>query len=97
MVWYVFYAFLSFIFSLDTHRIIVGEQILSKCEILSQQLTTMTLELIRMLWIVDYIQDESSECLVVEADSYDDAYDKAVEELKILGIPRRYILKLEEF
>ena len=57
----------------------------------------MTLELIRMLWIVDYIQDESSECLVVEADSYDDAYDKAVEELKILGIPRRYILKLEEF
>ena len=59
----------------------------------------MTLELMRMLFIVDYINPkiESSDCLIVEADSHDEAYDKAVEELKILKIPKRYIVKLEEF
>lgn len=53
----------------------------------------------RMLWIVDYIDPikESSDCLIIEADSYDEAYDKAVEELKILEIPKRYLLKMEEF
>ena len=53
----------------------------------------------RMLFIVDYINPkiESSDCLIVEADSHDEAYDKAVEELKILKIPKRYIVKLEEF
>lgn len=52
-----------------------------------------------MLWIIDYLDpiNESSDCLVIEADSHDEAYDKAVEELKILEIPKRYILKLEEF
>ena len=52
-----------------------------------------------MLWIVDYIDPikESSDCLIIEADSYDEAYDKAVEELKILEIPKRYLLKMEEF
>jgi len=52
-----------------------------------------------MLWIVDYINphNESSDCLVVEADCQSSAYDKAVEELKILKIPKRYILKMEEF
>ena len=52
-----------------------------------------------MLWIVDYIDPhkETSECLIFEADFYDDAYDDAVEELKTLNIPKRYILKIEEF
>lgn len=52
-----------------------------------------------MLWIVDYIDphDETSDCLVIEADSKDDAFEKAVDELKILKIPKRYILKMEEF
>ena len=52
-----------------------------------------------MLWIVDYlnIHTETSDCLVVEAESYDEAHDKAIEELKILKIPKRYLLKMEEF
>ena len=51
------------------------------------------------LWIVDYINphDEMSDCLVVEAESEDSAYAQAVEELKLLNIPKRYILKMEEF
>jgi hypothetical protein len=53
----------------------------------------------RMLYIVDYLNPsiESSECLIIEADNKDKAYDKAIEELKLLEIPKRYILKLEEF
>ena len=52
-----------------------------------------------MLWIIDYvnIHQDSTDCLIVDADSYDDAYNKAVEELKLLKIPKRYILKMEEF
>ena len=52
-----------------------------------------------MLWIVDYIDPhkETSDCLVIEADSRDDAFEKAVDELKILKIPKRYILEMEEF
>lgn len=52
-----------------------------------------------MIWLVDYInpKTESPDCLVIEADSLDDAKSKAVEELKILQIPKRYILKFEEF
>ena len=52
-----------------------------------------------MLWIVDYINPmcETSDCLVVDAESYDEAHAKAVEELKILKIPKRYLLKVEEF
>ena len=52
-----------------------------------------------MLWIVDYINPhmESSDFLVIEAESKDEAYDKAVDELKSLKIPKRYILKMEEF
>lgn len=51
------------------------------------------------LWIVDYINPhkESSDCLIVESDCKGQAYDKAVEELKILKIPKRYIVKIEEF
>ena len=52
-----------------------------------------------MLWIVDYINPvlSSSDCLIVEADCRESAYRKAVEELKILEIPKRYIVKMEEF
>ena len=52
-----------------------------------------------MLWIIDYvnIHGDSTDCLVLDAESYDDAYSKAVEELKLLKIPKRYILKMEEF
>ena len=51
------------------------------------------------IWLVDYINphDESSDCLVIEASSEDKAYEKAVDDLKILKIPKRYILKIEEF
>ena len=50
-----------------------------------------------MLWIVDYVDpnNESSDCLVIEADSKESAMNQAVEELKILKIPKRYILKME--
>ncbi len=52
-----------------------------------------------MLWIVDYFNphDESSDCLVIEAENWETAYDSAIEELKFLQIPKRYILKMEEF
>lgn len=52
-----------------------------------------------MLWIVDYINPhkETSDCVIVEADDYDSANEKAIEELKILKIPKRYIIKMEEF
>ena len=51
------------------------------------------------LWLVDYINpyNDSTDCIVIEAESYDTAYDNAIDELKILKIPKRYILKLEEF
>ena len=51
------------------------------------------------LWIVDYVNphDESSDCLVIEAECRDSAYEKAIEELKLLDIPKRYLLKMEEF
>ena len=52
-----------------------------------------------MLWIVDYINPHNDvpDCLVVEADSLDEAKNLAIKELKILEIPKRYILKIEEF
>lgn len=52
-----------------------------------------------MLWIIDYINihNDASDCLVIEADCRDQAHDMAVEELKILKIPKRYILKIEKF
>ena len=51
------------------------------------------------LWIVDYINPhkETTDCLIVEGNSRLIAHEKAVKELKILKIPQRYILKLEEF
>ena len=52
-----------------------------------------------MLFVVDYCDPASKtiECLIVEAGSYDLANDEAIQELKHLGIPKRYILKIEEF
>lgn len=52
-----------------------------------------------MLWLVDYFNphDESSDMLVIEADSKEKAQELAIEELKLLKIPKRYILKLEVF
>ena len=52
-----------------------------------------------MIWLVDYINpySETSDCIVIEASSYDKAYEIAVEELKILKIPKRYILNVVEF
>ena len=52
-----------------------------------------------MLWIVDYTnpQLETVDCVVVEADSQEEAHKLAIEELKTLKIPKRYILKMEEF
>lgn len=51
------------------------------------------------LWLVDYINPhtKTSDCLVVESESIEDAKDKAIRELKSLRIPKRYLLKLEEF
>lgn len=51
------------------------------------------------LWLVDYINphNDAPDCLVVEAECGDSAYDKAIQELKSLRIPKRYILRLEEF
>lgn len=51
------------------------------------------------LWIVDYINPhkELTDCLIIEAESYEDAYDMAISQLKSLKIPKRYLLKLEEF
>ena len=52
-----------------------------------------------MLYIVDYHnpKNESVECLIVEADFKEDAMELAIDELKLQGIPKRYLIKLEEF
>lgn len=52
---------------------------------------------ISMLFIVDFQSIDSIECLIIEADSYDSAYESAVNELKMLGFPKRNILNMEEF
>lgn len=51
------------------------------------------------LWILDYLNPYTGEvdCIVIEAESFDEAHDKSINELKSLEIPKRYILKLEEF
>ena len=52
-----------------------------------------------MIWLVDYINphNDSVDCLVIEADSRLIAHELAIKELKSLEIPKRYILKIEEF
>ena len=50
------------------------------------------------LFICDYIDypSDSLESFVVEAESEKDAESKAIDELKTLGIPKRYLFKIEE-
>mgnify|MGYP003550289919 FL=1 len=52
-----------------------------------------------MLWIIDYIDPyvSSSDCLILDAVDKDEALRKAIEELKLLKIPKRYIVNLEKF
>lgn len=52
-----------------------------------------------MLWVVDYTNPcaETLDCVIVEAHSYEVAYEKAVQELKNLQIPKRYIIRIERF
>ena len=52
-----------------------------------------------MLWIIDYIDPyvSSSDCLILDAVYKDEALRKAIEELKLLKIPKRYIVNLEKF
>lgn len=52
-----------------------------------------------MLWVVDYSNPcaETLDCLIIDAESYDDAEKKAIQELKNLRIPKRYLIRLERF
>ena len=51
-----------------------------------------------MIYICDYIDNavNSVESFVVEAESDKEAEIKAIEELKTLHIPKRYLLKIEK-
>lgn len=50
------------------------------------------------IFVCDFIDPTVNQLdsFVVEAEEEDEAKLKAIEELKTLGIPKRYILKLEE-
>ena len=50
------------------------------------------------IYICDYLDYtvNSVESLVIEAKSLEEAEEKAINELKTLHIPKRYILKIEE-
>lgn len=50
------------------------------------------------LYICDYLDYtvNSLESFVVEAESEKEAESKAIDELKTLGIPKRYLFKIEE-
>lgn len=50
------------------------------------------------IYIIDYIDYtvNSVESLVIEAESMQEAQKKAIEELKALHIPKRYLLKVEQ-
>lgn len=50
------------------------------------------------LFICDYQipRSEELDCLIVEAEEYDMAEKLVIDELKLLNIPKRYILKIEE-
>ena len=50
------------------------------------------------IYICDYVDYtvNSVESLVIEAKSTEEAEEKAINELKTLHIPKRYILKIEE-
>lgn len=50
------------------------------------------------IYICDFIDpaSEDFDSFVVEADGVKEAELKAIDELKTLGIPKRYLLKIEE-
>lgn len=51
------------------------------------------------LYIIDYQKPKSEEieCLIVEAEDNSSAERKAIAELKDLGIPKRYLIRIEVF
>lgn len=52
-----------------------------------------------MLWVVDYSNPyaETLDCLIIDADTFGEAESKAIQELKNLHIPKRYLIRLERF
>lgn len=50
------------------------------------------------IYICDFIDPSSKDfdSFVVEADGVKEAELKAIQELKTLGIPKRYLIKIEE-
>ena len=52
-----------------------------------------------MLWVVDYTNpsQETLDCVIVEADNYDEAHEKAIQELQSLHIPKRSLIRIERF
>ena len=50
------------------------------------------------IYVVDYLDysADSVESFIVDAESDKEAELKAIEELKTLGIPKRYLLNVEE-
>ena len=50
------------------------------------------------IYICDYLDYSvnSLESFIVEAESEEEAQEKAIAELKTLGIPKRYLIKIEE-
>ena len=50
------------------------------------------------IYICDYLDYSvnSLESFIVEAESEEEAQEKAISELKTLGIPKRYLIKIEE-
>ena len=50
------------------------------------------------IYVCDYQIPRTDEldCLIVEAENDDDAELKAIEELKTLNIPKRYIININE-
>lgn len=50
------------------------------------------------IYVVDYLDYSvnSVESFIVDAESDKEAERKAIEELKTLGIPKRYLLNIEE-
>lgn len=50
------------------------------------------------IYVCDYQipRSETTDCLIVEADSISDAEQKAIDELKALNIPKRYLINISE-
>lgn len=56
-------------------------------------------ELSMSLWMVDFYNPHTdyADCIIVEAESKEEAEEYAIKELKLLKIPKRYIVNMEEF